>query len=243
MVTGPATPSRATSVRAGVVVALLVAALALVLLITRPQHWSATSSLLVLPKSGNADQDLTAGLYDVLSRGQVPATYAELLRDRSLEVEAAEQEGLTTAEVEDVSLEVLVVPDTSVLDLKVTAESAAVAETIATSARAEAEAYLSALDTPYKVVAAGDATGTARREGLSPLPLVAVVCVVVAVAGLGVQQAVMALSRARGVGVDSAERPVPVTLVGERMPGPEPPESGQVVASARDTPDHARNRR
>lgn len=243
MVTGSATPRRATFVRIGVFVALLLATVVQVLLMTRPQYWSATSSLLVLPKPGTADEDVTAGLYDVLSRGQVPATYAELLRDRSLVIEAAKQQGLATDEVENVSLDVLVVPDTSVLDISVTAQSAAVAETIATSARVEAEEYLSALDTPYRVVAAGDATGTARREGLQPLPLVAVVWVVAAVTGVAVHQALMALGRARGVGVASAERTVPVTQVGEGMPGPEPPARGQVVAvSARDSPDHARDR-
>ena len=65
------------SVVAGVVVASLVAAGAAALLATRPQQWSAASSLLVIPQSAD-NPDLVAGLYDALSRGQVPATYAEL---------------------------------------------------------------------------------------------------------------------------------------------------------------------
>lgn len=178
---------------------------ALVLLVARPQQWSATSSLLVIPKSANTSADSEAGLYDVLSRGQIPATYAELLRDRALEVEVAQQLGLTADDVGDVSLEVLVVPETSVLDLKVTAEQDAVAEEVAEGVLAEATSYLSKLDTPYKVVAAGDSAGTARREGLSPLPLAAVSAVVAIVGGSAVQQAVMALSRARGARGEPAQ--------------------------------------
>lgn len=179
--------------------------MALALLAARPQQWSATSSLLVIPKAANTEVDSEAGLYDVLSRGQIPATYAELLRDRALEVEVAQRLGLTTEIARGVSLEVLVVPETSVLDLKVTAEQDDVAERVADGVLSEAKRYLSKLNTPYKVVSAGDSAGTARREGLATLPLAAVAGVVAIVGGFAVQQAVMLLSRARGVRAGPAQ--------------------------------------
>lgn len=213
------------SVVAGVVVASLVAAGAAALLATRPQQWSAASSLLVIPQSAD-NPDLVAGLYDALSQGQVPATYAELLRDRSLEVSQAQQQGLSAEETLAVSLEIVVVPETSVLDLTVTAPRPGLAEAMAGGVLTEAVSYLSGLNTPYTVVAAGEAAGTARRDGLAPLPLAAVVAAVALLAGLAVQQAVSALRRARGVRAEPDEastRPVPVTIVSGPPPETSPP--------------------
>jgi capsular polysaccharide biosynthesis protein len=194
-----------------------------------------------MPKAGQGDTAAVTGLYDVLSRGQVPATYAELLRNQSLETNALEQLELSTEASREVSLEVLVVPETSVLYITVTAERAELAERVAAAALTQSDGYLSGLDTPYTVVIVGN--GSAQREGLSSLPLAAVVWAVAALAGVSVQQAVVALIGARRVGaepVEPAARLVPVQESGE-LPGPSPGRS-QTAQGPRDVPSGADSR-
>ena len=228
----------AVSVVAGVVAAALVAAVAVALLVTRPPQWSASASLLVLPEpeSASAGPDVVAGLYDALSRGQIPATYAELLRDRRLEVTAGQRQGLSEEEIAEVELEVLIVPDTSVLDLKITAPRPEQAESITAEVLTEAEGFLSELDSPYAVMVTGDAAGTARQVGLAPLPLGAVAAAVAILAGFAVQQAVAGLGRARQAPVDSVAgpgRPVPVTIGGAAPSAPPVPRDGPAERDGR----------
>lgn len=73
---------------AGALAGVAVLAAGLLAVAAQPSRWSAQSSLLVLPRAPTADPDLLAGLYDSLSRGQVTATYAELLRTRPVDLDS-----------------------------------------------------------------------------------------------------------------------------------------------------------
>lgn len=228
------------SVVAGLLVAALVAALAGALLVARQQQWSATASLLVVPESNGSEPDVVAGLYDALSRGQVPATYSELLRDLRLEVEEGARQGLSAEATGELALEVIVVPGTSVLDLTVTAPEPGLAESIAEGVLVRAEDFLSALESPYTVVAVGEAAGTARTVGLSPLPLAGVVAAVALLAGVAAQQGVAGLRRARRDDSTASDegvlRPVPVMIVGP------PPVAGAVGPGPDSDPAERRRR-
>lgn len=227
--TGDREPTGARSVDirslvAGLVVAALVAAVAGALLVARQEQWSATASLLVVPDAGDAEPDVVAGLYDALSRGQVPATYAELLRDLGLEDDEGERQGLSAAALREIALEVVVVPDTSVLDLTVTAPQPGLAESVAEGVLVQSQEFLSGLESPYTVVSVGAAAGKAHRVGLPALPLAGVVAAVALLAGAAAQQAVAGLSRARRTSVveraDGSLRPVPVVIVASEPADP-----------------------
>lgn len=82
---------------AGALAGVAVLAAGLLAVAAQPVRWSAQSSLLVLPRAPTADPDLLAGLYDSLSRGQVTATYAELLRTRPVELDSQAPSAAPTA--------------------------------------------------------------------------------------------------------------------------------------------------
>jgi capsular polysaccharide biosynthesis protein len=193
---------------------------------TQQTTWAATASVLVVPRSTGVTADQLAGLYDALSRGQVPATYAELVRDRGLLDQASKEEGFDPSAF---SLTIEVVPETSVIDLAVSTERAADAERVADGIQSLAVTYLNTLSSPYDVTVVGSAEGTARRTGLPTIPLAAVVVCVGVLAGAVTALAVNDLSNPADR-LDNVDLPVPVTIVEVAAPlhVPIPPGDDQV---------------
>ena len=175
---------------------MLVQLAGLAVAVTTNPTWSATASVLVLPRPSD-DPTTTANLYDTLSRGQVTATLAELLRAARLSSRVAPGAGVSASDLANARTEVSVVPDTSLLDVKVTAPSAATAERVADALSAEAQAYISSLSTPYDAKITGSAAGTARAVGLGRALIALVTFVAAVVAGVAVQQLSQSWSRAR----------------------------------------------
>lgn len=196
---------------AGAVVAVTVLVVGLVLVSTQPARWSAQSSLLVLPQAPTSDPDVLAGLYDTLSRGQVAETYAELLRMRPAAPGAGQQPGPSLGDqttAADVLVEVI--PETSVIRVTATADSASRAEQAADAVAQSGRAYIAGLDSPYGVQSIGSATGSAERAGLGAPLLGGIVVALAVIAGVAAQQAVRQLGlllRRRRVGAPAAPGP------------------------------------
>lgn len=184
----PAARARRLSLLIGSAATCLVLLAGLLLVLVHRPVWSARASLLVLPEATSSEVDALAGLYDTLSRGQVPATFAELLREP----------GRTTALLADlpaspqvrsaVEVEVEVVPDTSVLEVRARAPDRRTAELAADSIASAGDAYLQGLDSPYTTRSVGSAAGTAEQAGLRRATLAGLVVVLALIGGLVAQQ-------------------------------------------------------
>jgi capsular polysaccharide biosynthesis protein len=153
----------------------------------RQPAWQAHASLLVLP-TGSTDPNELASLYDTLSRGQVPATYAELLRDNRPAQEAAAALRLSTAQLASLTVNVEVVPDTSVLDITATAAQPAVAAAVADRVADLGNRRIAALSSPYGSRTLSGAAGSAVRQPLGRTASLALVGVLAVLAGLVTQQ-------------------------------------------------------
>jgi capsular polysaccharide biosynthesis protein len=179
-------------VRAGIVVVVLVLLVGLPAAWARQPAWQAHSSLLVLPVGSNDPNEL-ASLYDTLSRGQVAATYAELLRDSRPALEARTGLRLSPGQAAAVTVDVEVVPDTSVLDITVTAAQPAVAVSVADRVADLGNRRIAALGSPYGSRTLSGAAGTAARQPLGRAASLALVGVLALLAGLVTQQVIRQL--------------------------------------------------
>lgn len=177
---------------AGLYVALLLAGVGLAFGLTRPVQFRATATLVVLP-SRSIPADQAASYYDVLSRGQVVTTFAEILR---LRVNAQGGSG---------PVEVAPVPDTAVIQFSATGSTAAEAQRRANDGFARARRYFSALTSPYAVSVVSDATGSAQRLGTSRSLLLLAVGLAAVLAGAAVATAGRRLQR-------QATPPAPASL-------------------------------
>ncbi|WP_456599803.1 hypothetical protein [Blastococcus sp. SYSU DS0616] len=168
-------------------------------------EYRATTTLVVLPAPG---ADEAAAYYDTLSRGQVATTFAEILALR------ADPEAATEGAVE-AGVSVEVVPDTSLIQVAVTSEDAAAAETGADAVLGQVEPYFGQLGAPYEVSVVDEADGSAERIGFSPGVLAAVVGAVAVIAGLAAYLAIRSLQNARRRTVPMGSLPpVPATVDG-----------------------------
>lgn len=182
---------------AGLLVALAVLGVGVTATLQRPERWSATSALLVQPRASGASADTLASLYDTLSRGQIPATYAELLRAQGVEKAAEDRAAVSAADRPGVSVTVSVVADTAILNVVSTAPSATTAIRVADAVAEEAQSLFSASVTPYTVTLASWADGSAQRSGLGAVKLLGVTGFAALMVGLAVQQAWAAVVRSR----------------------------------------------
>lgn len=186
--------------------------------LTRPARWSATSSLLVMPRT-NLPSDQVAGYYDTLSQGQVVNTYAQILRLPAFLTRATRDAGLTGAAATGTGLSVTAVPNAAVLDVSTTTGSASQAERVVDGVATAATGYVAALQSPYVLTTISTAAGTAKRTGLGTTDTVGLVLVVALAAGLAVAQTVSAIGRRRagdgtgagrdGVGTDDPDEAAP----------------------------------
>jgi capsular polysaccharide biosynthesis protein len=177
------------SVLAGTVVALLVVVAGAGLALMSTPKWTAESVLVVLP-SADLDTSDSAAYYETLSRGQIVATFAEVADNQRFQDQAEQSLQLSDAERAGVTTTVSVVPDTSVILVRTTAGTAAVAEQLADATTTLATNYLAGLSKPYRTDLVHGAAGTAAASGTSPTMLLALAVVVGLIAGVGVQQAV-----------------------------------------------------
>lgn len=176
---GPAS-ALVRSLVVGLCVAALALGIGLAYSITRDQNYRAAAAIVVLPKNAPGQPDTEAGLYDTLSQGQIPATYAELLRARG--------ERLTGRLPTGVSVTVDVLPDTSVLRVAVTAPSKRLAEAVVGASIRRAQVYLSTLRTPYRAEVVDDGRASATAVGPGSGLLLGVVVVVALLLGVVGQQ-------------------------------------------------------
>jgi len=183
----------------------------------RQPAWQAHSSLLLLP-SGSSDPNELASLYDTLSRRQVPATYAELLRDSRPAQEATAGLGLSPAQGASLTVDVEVVPDTSVLDITVTAAQPAVAVSVADRVADLGNRRIAALESPYVSRTLSAAAGSAVRQPLGRVASLALVGVLALVAGVVTQQVFRHLRLGRSVRRSPARSAVPANADGAEEP-------------------------
>lgn len=187
------------SIVVGAVVALLILVAGIAFAVVRPAAYTAEAMAVVLPGAG-LDEATAAGQWETLSRGQIPATFAEVAADRRFRTQAAAQLGLTPDQQQQIQVETSVVPNTSVILIRVTAPEASVAEQMADATTALASTYLTGLLPSFRTETVQSAKGTAQSSGLSPTLVIGGTVVVALVAGLALQQAIyhllLALRRA-----------------------------------------------
>lgn len=177
------------SVLAGAVVALLVVVAGAWMALTTPTKWTAESALVVLPGADLSASD-SAAYYETLSRGQIVATFAEVADNLRFQQQAEQTLQLSDAQKAGVTTTVSVVPDTSVILVRTTAGTAAIAEQMADATTTLASKYLAGLSKPYRTELVHSAAGSAFSSGTSPTTLLVLAVVVALVAGVAIQQAV-----------------------------------------------------
>jgi capsular polysaccharide biosynthesis protein len=187
------------SIVVGAVVALLILVAGIAFAVVRPPAYTAEAMAVVLPGAG-LDEATAAGQWETLSRGQIPATFAEVAADPRFQTQAAAQLGLTPDQQQQIQVETSVVPNTSVILIRVTAPETSVAEQMADATTALASTYLTGLLPSFRTETVQSAKGTAQSSGLSPTLVIVGTVVVALVAGLALQQAIyhllLALRRA-----------------------------------------------
>lgn len=177
------------SIVVGAVVALVILVAGIAFALVRPPAYTAEAMAVVLPGKG-LDEATAAGQWETLSRGQIPATFAEVAADPRFQTAAADQLNLTSDQRQQIQVETSVVPNTSVILIRVTASDPVVAEQMADATTAQASQYLTGLLPSFRTEIVQSAEGNAQSTGLSPLLLIAGTVVLALVAGLAVQQAV-----------------------------------------------------
>ncbi|MGH3623668.1 MAG: Wzz/FepE/Etk N-terminal domain-containing protein [Sciscionella sp.] len=234
------------SVVVGVVTAVVVIMVGVVLLVFRPHSWTATTSLVVLPDRARVDASTAASYYDTLSQGQVSTTFAQILQSQGGSAPLAGDTGLSRAQLKNVTITVNPVPDTSIIDVDVSAPTAGQAALVANKVTDAGRQTLQSLGTPYATsIVDRAAPEIAKPVGASALTLVAVIAVVAVVAAVGAQQVswlVGVAMQRRGAPRPSPARSashVPQRPVNQAWPDASPetwPPAGDVRAAARPSP-------
>lgn len=202
-----------TSIIVGLVALAVVAAAGASFVLTRPTSLVASASLVVLPDS-SLDRESIAGYYETLTRGQVVATYAEILRGLSLENEAAQNVGLSASRTSGTKVDVQVIADTALIEISTTAQEGEVAIALTNEIADLAVKGLRDLDQPYTASLVSEATKT-RSAATSTFTLLAVILIIGLVAGLGAAQVVFQLGmlnlrrRAAATEPATADSPAP----------------------------------
>lgn len=181
------------SIGAGVLAAMLVLVGCAFFLGRNDPEWSSQASFLVLPRR-EVGFDAMAGYYETLSRGQVVATFAELLRLQEFEKSAANRLSLDPASRKGLTVTVQVIPDTSIIRVKAASPMKRTAELVADEVRREAQDSISKLGQPYtvEIVTSGE---SATRSQLALIPLAAGAIGSAVAVGFAVQQSLLALMR------------------------------------------------
>lgn len=172
---------------AGALAALLVLVAAVGLLALRTRTWTAQSRVLVQPVA-QAEPDTTASYYDILIRGQVTTTYAQLLNDQRSVSSALRDAGISADSVAADRVQVTVVAGTTLLSVTSTAPTAEAASRATDAVAAAAVAQIAGLRDPFEARVVGPASADVHQEGALTLQLVVVSLTVAGAVGLAVQQ-------------------------------------------------------
>jgi capsular polysaccharide biosynthesis protein len=225
------------SVVVGLVLALLVLAAGAAMAATQHKSFTAEAVLVVLPSS-DLDESTSAAFYETMSRGQIIGTFAEVADNAVFENRTMDDLGLGGAQRTQTSSEVSVVPNTSVILVRVTAAAAATSEQVADGAADRITTYLTGLSDAYRIQVVHGAGGSATRSGMSPALVLLLAGIVALVLGLAAQQAVYRSAKARrlttadglvlpepdpgGTSTDGAAAlaPFPAAAAGRRQPIP-----------------------
>ena len=189
-------PTGATvaSVIAGIVVFALLLAAGVAVAQRTTTQWIARSSALVLPSQPVSPEQLP-GYYETLSRGQIVATLAELVRLGEFQAEVADRFELSESQREFVLLEVNVVADTAMLRVVATSEDPNLAIAMVDGVVEEATTYIGDLVLPYALVPVSSGASNLTESGLGTPIVIGIFGLVALVAGVAVQQAVFHLAR------------------------------------------------
>ena len=138
---------------------------------------------------------MTSSYYDTLSSGQLPATAAAIVEQKRFVNGAMRELGLS--DVEGVTTQVSVLPETAVIKVKVTATDADTAVAMADELPRQANQTVDQLLAPYHLTVLGSAEETAAQSSLGTGQWVGIIVLTAIVVGLAVQQLVQQVSRAR----------------------------------------------
>lgn len=196
---------------AGLVLLLLVLGAGAYVASTQQKTFTAESVLVVLPQR-DLDDATTAAFYETLSRGQIVGTFAEVANNSTLQQQAVTKLALAASAQDGLSTVVSVVPDTSVILVRTTADDAATAEAVADAVATVATTSLSQLSDAFRTQIVHKATGTAFSSGLSPALVLGLALVAALVLGVALQQAVFHLLRARSSATPDAATNVDDTV-------------------------------
>jgi len=183
------------SIATGVLVAVAAGAGAVAFASSRPTGFQAEVRLVVLPGAG-LDPATTTAYYETLSRGQIVGTFAEVLQLERFAAAAADGLGLSPAERGEIDLRAVVIPESAMISLTVSGDSAPVAESVADAVVGEASEYVQDLAQGYELEVVSPAAGTATPTGLSGLQYAVVMTSAALVIGIAAQQVVQQVLQA-----------------------------------------------
>lgn len=198
------------SVYSGVVVALLVVIAGAFLALTSSSPWTAQASIVVLPSSSLGPTE-EAAFYEYLSRGQIVATFAEVGNNVQFLQDAQDKVGMNEADQAKSSVTLSVVPSTSVVLVQATAPTADQAVALADATTELARTYFDRLAVPFRTQVVAGATGAAEQTGPTRALIVIATLVAALVAGIAMQQATLAILRARRGQAEMAPADVPAS--------------------------------
>jgi capsular polysaccharide biosynthesis protein len=167
----------------GLLVAVVVFLSGTLFVTGRAEEFSASGSVIVLPKSENAST--LASLYETLGRGQIVASFADVIRSQAL-----------TNVPPGASVTVAISPDSAILVVTGKAPVAADAERVAAEKIKVGASAIAKLPTPFTVEVVDDPKDSARKSGLSGSTLMAAIAGAALVLGVAAGQAVGTIKRA-----------------------------------------------
>jgi len=173
---------------AGLLAGLVVLVAGVGYLKTRPEQWSAKTTVLVAPQP-NIPVGTAASYYDTLSTGQIPATVANILGLARFKTTAVQELRLSASQANSVTVTATTIPTTTLVTVSATAPTESVATQVADAVVAQATPAIDAAVAPYQISVMSQSGATATRSASTSSSKFLVVLVVVALAlGVGVQQ-------------------------------------------------------
>lgn len=160
---------------------------------SRPAQWTSEPQLLISPDS-DLDPAATTSFYEALSRGQITATAAAITGQRAVLDQALDRADLTSS---GVTVNVSVVPETTVLKVSVSAPRAEDAQRVASEVVAESVDRLEALIPSYDVTPLTSQVPAATSTGATEIEVYAATAAVGVGAAVALYVALISLSRGR----------------------------------------------
>lgn len=150
----------------------------------RPAQWTASSSFAVFPATLTPEAE--ASFYETLSRGQIISTIAQVVASQPQELAPAS------------SVQVEVIPETSLVRLVATAPDAETAQRLADERLTTAVAAVEELGIPFSARAVDEAADTVQEIAPARAVNLSIAVIAAAVLALVVQQAIALAQRSSG---------------------------------------------